>query len=172
MPVITTLPALTITTLSPYVVSGVLPDVSSELHVSLTAAGQLATAFSLAYAVGAPILSTLTGRWERRTLLIAALSALAVTDPALAREVGSHAPLLIVLASLVVGGIIGSLLRLEQRVESLGGWLQSRLSGASDLAVGLWTAVPFTAAAIGMIMVAAHSDRTGDQESQRDRNQQ
>jgi len=66
------------------------------------------------------------------TLLIAALSALAVTDPALAREVGSHAPLLIVLASLVVGGIIGSLLRLEQRVESLGGWLQSRLSGASD----------------------------------------
>ena len=68
------------------------------------------------------------------TLLIAALSALAVTDPALAREVGSHAPLLIVLASLVVGGVIGSLLRLEQRVESLGGWLQSRLSGASDSA--------------------------------------
>lgn len=58
---------------SAYVVSGVLPDVSSELHVSLTAAGQLATAFSLSYAVGAPILSTLTGRWERRTLLIAAL---------------------------------------------------------------------------------------------------
>ena len=58
---------------SAYVVSGVLPDVSSELHVSLTAAGQLATAFSLSYAIGAPILSTLTGRWERRTLLIAAL---------------------------------------------------------------------------------------------------
>ncbi|MEU4191158.1 MFS transporter [Kribbella sp. NPDC026611] len=58
---------------SSYVVSGVLPDVSSELHVSLTAAGQLATAFSLSYAVGAPILATLTGRWERRTLLIAAL---------------------------------------------------------------------------------------------------
>jgi len=68
------------------------------------------------------------------TLLIAALSAVAVTDPALAEEVGSHAPLLIVLASLVVGGIIGSLLRLEQRVESLGGWLQTRLSGASDSA--------------------------------------
>ncbi|MEU8227684.1 MFS transporter [Kribbella sp. NPDC048915] len=63
---------------SAYVVSGVLPDVSSELHVSLTAAGQLATAFSLAYAVGAPILSTLTGRWERRTLLIAALVLAAV----------------------------------------------------------------------------------------------
>jgi predicted MFS family arabinose efflux permease len=58
---------------SAYVVSGVLPAVSSELHVSLTAAGQLATAFALSYAVGAPLLSTLTGRWERRTLLIAAL---------------------------------------------------------------------------------------------------
>ena len=68
------------------------------------------------------------------TLLIAALSAVAVTDPALADAVGSHAPLLIVLASLVLGGIVGSLLRLEQRVESLGGWLQKRLSGSSDSA--------------------------------------
>jgi hypothetical protein len=68
------------------------------------------------------------------TLLIAGLSAVAVSDPDLAAEVGRHAPLLIVLGSLVVGGIIGSLLRLEQRVESLGGWLQRRLSGSSDSA--------------------------------------
>ena len=37
-----------------------------------------------------------------------------------------------------------------------------RLSGASDLAVGLWTAVPFSVAAVGMIAIAAHSDRTGE----------
>ena len=30
---------------------------------------------------------------------------------------------------MAIGGIIGSLLRLESRVESLGGWLQTRLSG-------------------------------------------
>ena len=66
------------------------------------------------------------------TLLIAGLSALAIRDPALAARVGAHAPLLIVLGSLVVGGVVGSLLRLEQRVESFGGWLQRRLSGASD----------------------------------------
>lgn len=66
------------------------------------------------------------------TLLIAGLSAVAVNDPALAARVGPHAPLLIVLGSLVIGGIVGSLLRLEQRVESLGGWLQRRLSGTSD----------------------------------------
>ena len=68
------------------------------------------------------------------TLLIAGLSAVAVNDPALADEVGSHAPLLIVLGALLVGGIIGSLCRLEHRVEGLGGWLQRRLQGESDSA--------------------------------------
>ncbi len=62
------------------------------------------------------------------TLLIAILSGLAVTDPALVSYVGSAAPMLVVLGSLLIGGIIGSLLRLEQRVEGLGGWLQSRLT--------------------------------------------
>jgi ACS family tartrate transporter-like MFS transporter len=37
-----------------------------------------------------------------------------------------------------------------------------RLSGASDLAVGMWTAIPFLVAAVGMITVATHSDRTGE----------
>lgn len=63
------------------------------------------------------------------TLLIAGTSAVAVLDPELAREVGTSAPMLIVLGSLLVGGIAGSLLRLEARVESFGGWLQKRLSG-------------------------------------------
>ena len=58
---------------SAYVVSGVLPAVSAELGVSLTAAGQLATAFALGAAVGAPLLASLTSRWERRTLLLVAL---------------------------------------------------------------------------------------------------
>ncbi|TWD79302.1 putative MFS family arabinose efflux permease [Kribbella amoyensis] len=79
---------------SAYVVSGVLPAVSSELHVSLTAAGQLATAFALSYAVGAPLLSTLTGRWERRTLLIAALLLAALGNVIAA--VASNYPVLIV----------------------------------------------------------------------------
>ena len=63
------------------------------------------------------------------TLLIAGTSAVAVLAPGLAREVGRSAPMLIVLGSLLVGGIAGSLLRLEARVESFGGWLQKRMSG-------------------------------------------
>ena len=65
------------------------------------------------------------------TLLIAMLSAFAVTDAALSAHVGSSAPMLIVLGSLVLGGIVGSLLRLEARVEGLGGWLQARLAGGA-----------------------------------------
>ena len=63
------------------------------------------------------------------TLLIAATSAVAVGAPALTSYVGSSAPMLIVLGSMVIGGVAGSLLRLEARVEGLGGWLQTRLAG-------------------------------------------
>jgi len=62
------------------------------------------------------------------TLLIAATSAMEVLSPDLSDRVGESAPMLIVLGSLLVGGIIGSLLRLESRVEHLGAWLQVRLS--------------------------------------------
>jgi uncharacterized membrane protein YqgA involved in biofilm formation len=63
------------------------------------------------------------------TLLIAATSAVAVLDPDLSARVGDSAPLLIVLGSLVIGGVVGSLLRLEGRIEQLGGLLQRRLAG-------------------------------------------
>ncbi len=63
------------------------------------------------------------------TLLIAATSAVAVLDPELSDEVGDSAPMLIVLGAVIIGGITGSLLRLEERVEGLGGWLQTRLAG-------------------------------------------
>ncbi len=68
------------------------------------------------------------------TLLIAATAALDVLDPDLAAVVGPSAPMLVVLGSLLVGGILGSLLRLEDRVERFGGWLQRRLAGETGSA--------------------------------------
>ena len=62
------------------------------------------------------------------TLLVAGLNARAVLDADLAAAVGSSAPVLIVLGSLLVGGIVGSLLGLESRLEALGGTLQRRLT--------------------------------------------
>jgi uncharacterized membrane protein YqgA involved in biofilm formation len=58
------------------------------------------------------------------TLLIAAESAMHVGDRALSDAVGTSAPMLIVLGSVLVGGIVGSLLRIEDRLESFGGVLQ------------------------------------------------
>jgi uncharacterized membrane protein YqgA involved in biofilm formation len=72
--------------------------------------------------------STVTSALGLVTLLIAADAATAVGDSALGDAVGSSAPMLIVLGSLVVGGILGSWLRLEDRLEDFGGWLQRRLS--------------------------------------------
>lgn len=58
------------------------------------------------------------------TLLIAALSVAHVVDASLEDDVGSSAPVLIVLGSVLVGGIAGSLLRIEDRLEEFGGLLQ------------------------------------------------
>lgn len=62
------------------------------------------------------------------TLLIGALSAAEVGSAALAAAVGSSAPVLIVLGALLLGGIAGSLLDIEARLEDFGGWLRTRLS--------------------------------------------
>lgn len=62
------------------------------------------------------------------TLLIAASAALAVADASLATAVGDAAPMLIVLGALLVGAILGSLARIEDRLESLGESLQRRLT--------------------------------------------
>jgi uncharacterized membrane protein YqgA involved in biofilm formation len=62
------------------------------------------------------------------TLLIAATAAASIGDRDWSAAVGSSAPMLIVLGGLVLGGIVGSLLGIERRLEGFGGWLQARLT--------------------------------------------
>ena len=63
------------------------------------------------------------------TLVIGALNIVSVTDPDFSAAAG--APLLVVLGAVVIGSIIGSLLKLEVRLESFGGILQ-RAFGRAD----------------------------------------
>jgi len=63
------------------------------------------------------------------TLMVAALDGASVLDPALRAAVGSSAPVLIVLGSILLGGIAGSLLKIEDRLNAAGGLLQRRLGG-------------------------------------------
>jgi hypothetical protein len=61
------------------------------------------------------------------TLLVAALTCVAVKDAALIQATGKAGPVLVVLGAILIGGIIGSLLRLESRVEDFGHWLRVKL---------------------------------------------
>jgi uncharacterized membrane protein YqgA involved in biofilm formation len=74
------------------------------------------------------------------TLLIAALSAVSVTDPAWSAAVGASAPVLIVLGGIVLGGVTGSVLGIERRLEAFGGWLQRRLVARAVATDGVGTA--------------------------------
>ena len=62
------------------------------------------------------------------TMVIAVQSVMSIADASFIAEVGSSATLLVILGGLLIGGIIGSLLQLEERLESLGSVLQNKLS--------------------------------------------
>ncbi|UUZ89743.1 MFS transporter [Paenibacillus sp. P25] len=53
-----------------FMIAGLLPILAQHFNVSLSAAGQLVTVFSVAYALGSPILATMTGLAERRRVLM------------------------------------------------------------------------------------------------------
>lgn len=58
---------------SNYIISGILDRIAETLGTSVAAAGQLITVYSLAYAVGTPILMALTAKMDRRKLLLYSL---------------------------------------------------------------------------------------------------
>lgn len=66
------------------------------------------------------------------TLVLGALNVVALNDESFVEAVTGGGTLLVVLASLLIGGITGSLLRLEERLEHFGGWLQKRLQGSGS----------------------------------------
>jgi predicted MFS family arabinose efflux permease len=63
-----------------FMIAGLLPAMARDLNVGLPAAGHLVTAFSLAYAIGAPVMAVLTARLERRRLLALAMAAFGLAN--------------------------------------------------------------------------------------------
>lgn len=70
---------------------------------------------------------TLTDVLGLVTIVLGVSSALTLGSPTLADALGAGVPMLVVLGSLLVGGVIGSALRLEERLEGAAAWLQARL---------------------------------------------
>jgi predicted MFS family arabinose efflux permease len=63
-----------------FMIAGLLPALARDLNVGLPAAGNLVTAFSLAYAVGAPVMAVFTAGLERRRLLAVAMGGFALAN--------------------------------------------------------------------------------------------
>jgi uncharacterized membrane protein YqgA involved in biofilm formation len=67
-------------------------------------------------------------------LVLGGLNVISILDQEFVAAVGPGIPLLIVIGAILIGGIIGSTLRIEQRLEQLGTSLQKRFStkGSKD----------------------------------------
>ena len=110
---------------------GAFPGLGTVINVATVVIGSL-----LGMAVGHRLpdrtRSVVTDCLGLTTLLMAGLSAAKVTDASLASAVGSGVPVLIVLGSLLIGGISGSLMRIEGRLESFAGAVQADLRAARN----------------------------------------
>lgn len=56
-----------------FVVAGILPGVAESLHTTVSLAGQMVTVYALSYAILAPVMAAVAGRWPRKLLLVSAL---------------------------------------------------------------------------------------------------
>jgi predicted MFS family arabinose efflux permease len=63
-----------------YVIAGILPELARDLAVSDGLAGQLVTFFSLTVAIAAPVLAVLFATFDRKRLILAALSVFAFAN--------------------------------------------------------------------------------------------
>jgi uncharacterized protein len=115
--------------------SAVFPGLGTVVNVATVLIGS-----SLGLLLGARLPTrtrdTVTDALGLVTLLVGTLSAAEVSSAALSGAVGSAAPVLIVLGSLVLGGTAGSLLDIEARLEGFGGWMRTWLGRRRHVPAG------------------------------------
>lgn len=77
-----------------FVIVGLVPTIANDLGVSLPSAGLLVSLYAVGVAIGAPVLTALTGRWSRKVVLIS-LMGLFVMGNLLAWQAPSYETLII-----------------------------------------------------------------------------
>ncbi len=75
---------------------------------------------------------TLTDAMGLVVLVIGALNLLELTNENFAKSTGVFPTILVVLAALLLGGVTGSLMNIEGRLEQFGTWLQAKTRGKGD----------------------------------------
>ena len=84
-----------------FVIVGLIPTMAQDLQVSLPSAGLLVSLYALGVAVGAPVLTALTGNWNRKHVLLAVMT-LFVAGNVLAWQAPSYETLI---AARVITGL-------------------------------------------------------------------
>lgn len=77
-----------------FVIVGLVPTIAQDLGVSLPSAGLLVSLYAVGVAIGAPVLTALTGRWPRKMVLLS-LMALFVVGNLFAWQAPSYESLII-----------------------------------------------------------------------------
>ncbi|WP_062265814.1 MFS transporter [Endozoicomonas arenosclerae] len=57
-----------------FVIVGLIPTMASDLNVTLPSAGLLVSLYAAGVAIGAPLLTALTGKWQRKQVLLAVMT--------------------------------------------------------------------------------------------------
>ena len=131
-----------------YMIVGVLPDVASEYHSSLSSLGYLVTMFAIIYAVFTPIITSLANRWQRHHVLLTLMVIFFIGNTWTAMATNYTSLLLSrMLTASVAGAIISIVLVLASYVAprekraSLVSWVFAGFSIASVIGVPLGTVI-------------------------------
>ncbi|MDY1813368.1 MFS transporter [Klebsiella pneumoniae] len=113
-----------------FVIVGLVPTIAQQLSISLPSAGLLVSIYALGVAIGAPVLTALTGRMPRKQLLLA-LMVLFTAGNVLAWQAPGYETL--ILARLLTGLAHGACSSLLAR-QLLPAWWQKE-KAASAIAI-------------------------------------
>src|ERR1700689_2877953 len=102
-----------------FIIGGILPEIAQDLSASIGKTGLVVSIFSLSYALGSPIVSALSARWQRSTVMIGGLAVfsaanlLSALSPTLAcllatRVIAALAAGLVAPASYALASTLGS----------------------------------------------------------------
>jgi predicted MFS family arabinose efflux permease len=125
-----------------FVIATLLPAIAADSGVPITQAGYLVFAYALAYAVGGPVLSATTGRFDRKVLLT--VTALVFAAGALAAALSTGYWMLL-LARLVIAACAGLYAASAQAAAVTLAPMERRARAVSIVVAGTTMAVAFGA---------------------------
>ena len=131
-----------------YVLAGLLPQIAGDLEVSKAAAGQLVAVFALTAAVSGPVLSSLTGRWERKLVISLSLGVFVIGNLLIAVSVNYA----MAMAGRIVSALGGALLSAVVSAYVLAKTAPERRGRALSFVLGGFLAATALGVPVGLVI--------------------